>query len=56
LGYRSKFLIADLVKMMRDLLADWRKWSRLERISALVGALAVALLVPTLAATALFAN
>lgn len=41
---------------MRDLLADWNKWTQIERISALVGITFLTFLVPILASTAVLAH
>jgi hypothetical protein len=38
---------------MRDLYADWKRWSPFERISALGGLFILVLAVPALAATVL---
>jgi len=40
------------VPIMRDLHADWKKWSSFERVSALAGVLIMVLAVPFLTASA----
>jgi hypothetical protein len=41
---------------MKDLQADWKKWTRAERISALVGFPFLIMLAPALAASAVLVH
>ena len=41
---------------MRDLYADWKKWTVVERVSALGGLFVMVLAVPALTATVLLAH
>jgi hypothetical protein len=41
---------------MRDFLADWNKWTRIERISAMAGITFLTFLVPILASSTILAH